>query len=61
MVPLSRVDHIRIGETIPGPITERILSAWSKKVGIDIVGQAMKYRDRKSNVWRGPHGAMQIL
>lgn len=57
MLPLSRVDHVRIGKTIPGPITERILAAWSQKVGVDIVGQAMKYRSKKSNVWRDPDAA----
>jgi branched-chain amino acid aminotransferase len=54
MLPLSRVNHVRIGKQVPGPITERILAAWSDKVGVDIVEQAMKYKDRPSNVWRSP-------
>ena len=52
MLPVSRIEGHRLGESIPGPVTERILAAWSAKVGVDIVAQAMKYKDRNSNVWR---------
>ncbi len=52
LLPLSKVNHARIGKETPGPLTSRILSAWSEKAGVDIVGQAMKYRNRPSNVWR---------
>ncbi len=52
MLPLSRIGHSQIGENIPGPITRQLLDAWSQKVGVDIVGQAMKYRNRKTNIWR---------
>jgi branched-chain amino acid aminotransferase len=52
MLPLSRVDNRTIGKEIPGPIFKKILAAWSDKVGVDIVGQAMKYKHRKSNIWR---------
>jgi len=37
---------------MPGPITLQLLSSWSDKVGVDIVGQAMKYRHRKTDIWR---------
>jgi branched-chain amino acid aminotransferase len=59
VLPLSRVNHRPIGNRIPGPITEKILDAWSAKVGVDIVAQATKYAHRKSNVWRGPAVAVQ--
>ncbi len=59
LLPLSRVNHRPIGNRVPGPITEKILNAWSAKVGVDIVAQAMKYAHRKSNVWRGTPLALQ--
>ena len=51
ILPCSRVNHMPVKQ-VPGPITQRLLRAWSDEVGVDIVGQAMKYADRPSNVWR---------
>jgi branched-chain amino acid aminotransferase len=53
ILPMSRVNHNKIGTEIPGPITAKLLRAWSGSVGVDIVGQAMKHRNVASNVWRG--------
>ena len=43
ILPISRINGMNIGENIPGPITNRLLSVWSKKVGVDIVKQAMSF------------------
>ena len=53
ILPLSRVNHVQIGKELPGPITARLLEAWSSSVGVDIVAQARKYAHIPSNVWRG--------
>lgn len=53
ILPISRVNHVSIGKELPGPITARLLDAWSGSVGVDIVAQAGKYAHVASNVWRG--------
>ena len=52
MLPLSQVNHVPMKQ-VPGPLTQRLLQAWSDAVGVDIVAQAVKYADKPSNVWRG--------
>jgi branched-chain amino acid aminotransferase len=54
ILPMSRVNHVPLGKELPGPVTTRLLDAWSRSVGVDIVGQARKYAHVASNVWRGP-------
>ena len=55
MLPCSRVNHMPMKQT-PGPLFSRIIQAWSESVGVDIIGQAKKYRNVSSNVWRAPAG-----
>ena len=43
VLPVIRVDKRTIGDGKPGPVTQQLLAAWSESVGIDIVGQAMKF------------------
>jgi branched-subunit amino acid aminotransferase/4-amino-4-deoxychorismate lyase len=43
MVPIAKVDSRPVGKPIPGPMTQRLLSAWSAKVGVDIVGVALSH------------------
>jgi len=43
ILPVSMVDGRRIGERYPGPCAQRLLDAWSEKVGVDIVGQAQRF------------------
>ncbi len=40
LLPVSRADNRQIGDEVPGPITRRLLAAWSEIVGLDIVDQA---------------------
>jgi branched-chain amino acid aminotransferase len=51
MLPCSRVNHVAFRQT-PGPLFTQLITAWSNSVGVDIIGQARKYRARESNVWR---------
>ena len=43
ILPISQIDGRGIGRSVPGNITMKLLSAWSKKVGVDIIKQAQKY------------------
>jgi len=47
MLPVSKLDNRPIGKSIPGPVTKRLIDAWSKLVGIDIVKQALHYTKRQ--------------
>ena len=55
MLPCSRVNHVEL-EACPGPLYQRIITAWSEKVDVDIIGQARQYHQRESNIWRAADG-----
>ena len=40
LLPATRINGITIGDGVPGPISKRLLAAWSELVGVDIVAQA---------------------
>ena len=44
--PVPQVDRRKIGDGNPGPITQRLLAAWSELVGVDIVEQARQQARR---------------
>ncbi len=43
MAPVTRVDKRPVGSGAVGPVTKRLLAAWSESVGLDIVDQAVRY------------------
>lgn len=43
LLPASRINGVRIGGECPGPVTRKLLEAWSRLVGLDIVGQAAHF------------------
>jgi branched-chain amino acid aminotransferase len=43
ILPVTRADGLSIGSGEPGPITTSLLEAWSEKVGVDIVEQAIRF------------------
>jgi branched-chain amino acid aminotransferase len=43
IIPVGRLNGIRIGSKIPGPITRRLLDTWSARVEVDIVEQALSH------------------
>ena len=54
LLPVSRVDGRAIGDgAVPGPVTARLLAAWSEQVGLDIADQAVRL-GRRAAGWR--HG-----
>lgn len=42
MMPATRINGLPVGDGQVGNITKRLLAAWSERVGMDIVGQAMR-------------------
>jgi branched-chain amino acid aminotransferase len=43
ILPVGRLNGIRIGQHIPGPLTKRLLDTWSARVEVDIVAQALRH------------------
>ena len=43
ILPVGRLNGIRIGTQIPGPVTKRLLDTWSARVEVDIVAQALSH------------------
>jgi len=46
ILPISMIDGRKIGDAYPGPCAKKLLDAWSKEVGVDIVGQAQKFASK---------------
>ena len=47
IAPVTHINNIQIGDGRMGPITKRLLDAWSEKVGLDIVKQATRGRGKR--------------
>ena len=41
ILPVASLNGVKLGEAVPGPITDRMLKAWSKAVDFDFVQQAL--------------------
>jgi branched-chain amino acid aminotransferase len=48
--PVGRVDHRPIGAGVPGPVTAKLLAAWSDRVGLDVVRQIREQATRSGAV-----------
>jgi branched-subunit amino acid aminotransferase/4-amino-4-deoxychorismate lyase len=46
MLPVVRLNRQPIGGGRPGPMFARLMSAWNKLVGLDVIEQAGKFADR---------------
>ncbi|GAB6167159.1 aminotransferase class IV [Thermostilla marina] len=46
LLPVTAIDGRPIGGGKPGPIFTRLISAWSERVGVDIVAQARRFTER---------------
>lgn len=51
LLPCPSVNHVTL-QQCPGPLFQRLIAAWSERVGVDIIAQAEKYHTRPSNIWR---------
>jgi branched-chain amino acid aminotransferase len=61
-IPVRTVNGAKIGKGAPGPMTLRLIGAWNKMVGMDIVDQALSHlseneRDRLMELWRNKKAA----
>jgi len=61
-VPVKTVNGVKIGKGAPGPVTLRLIGAWNRMVGMDIVDQALSHldkdeRDRLLNLWQSKKAA----
>ena len=43
MAPVVSLNGLKIGQGVPGPVFHQLIQAWSERVGIDIVDQAMAH------------------
>lgn len=50
VLPCTKIDGIDIGTGLCGPVTQRVIDAWSESVGVDIVAQAKRFADRNAAV-----------
>lgn len=48
LLPVTRFNGQPVGAGVPGPLTRRLLDAWSELVGVSIVGQAERHLARRS-------------
>ncbi len=58
ILPVQSIDGVRPTKEVPGPLTRRMIQAWSDMVGTDIVMQALNHleageRERLTAAWRG--------
>jgi len=47
ILPVTKFNWTQIDNGKPGPITNRLLKAWSNKVGVDIVEQAISHLEER--------------
>jgi branched-chain amino acid aminotransferase len=55
IVPVKSLNGAAIGDTLPGPVTLKLMREWEKMVGIDFVSQALGHiedRDKQSLLGR---------
>jgi branched-chain amino acid aminotransferase len=62
ILPVQSINGVRPTKEVPGPLTKRLIQAWSDMVGIDIVRQALNHleadeRDRLMAAWRSKTAA----
>ena len=58
ILPVQSINGVKPTADIPGPITKRLIQAWSEMVGVDIVAQALSHLDAGDGqsllaAWRG--------
>jgi len=57
ILPVQSINGVKPTKETPGPITKRLIQGWNKRVGLDIVEQALGHlepaeRDRLLKEWR---------
>ena len=47
--PVATLNGLTLGNEVPGAVTQKVLAAWSEKVGVDVVQQALGRVDADDN------------
>src|SRR5436309_199984 len=50
-IPVKTVNGVKIGKGAPGPVTLRLIGAWNKMVGMDIVEQGLSHLSQQERDW----------
>ena len=61
ITPVSKLNGMEIGQSIPGPTTLKLMASWNEVVGIDCVAQSLRHLgDNESkellSVWENLQG-----
>ena len=43
ILPVSRLDGRSLPESVPGPVTRRLMNAWKRRIGVDFIDQALAH------------------
>lgn len=46
VLPVVGCDATKIGDGVPGPVFRQLIAAWSEHVGVDVIEQARRFRQR---------------
>ena len=62
IVPVQSINGVKTGAEVPGPVTKKLMLAWSEMVGLDIVVQALSHLDPQESqsllkAWKGKTAA----
>lgn len=60
VLPVCSLDGMKVGRQLPGPITRRLIEAFGKKMGVDLIRQALSHLSederralKKEHPWAG--------
>ncbi len=42
-MPVAKINGVLIGDSRPGPVYRRLMTAWSQRVGVDIEQQILAF------------------
>jgi branched-subunit amino acid aminotransferase/4-amino-4-deoxychorismate lyase len=48
LMPVTKINGLPIGDGRPGPVYRRLAEAWSRRIGIDVVGQIVEGARRRT-------------
>ena len=57
LLPVATLNGVNLGQEVPGPVTRRMLAAWSERVGVDFVQQALDHLPGGSTKARSDEGS----
>ncbi|WP_437188079.1 aminotransferase class IV [Planctomicrobium sp. SH668] len=49
ILPIGKLNQQRIGEDVPGPVTQKLVALWSEKIGLHFAEQSLNSLNRSAN------------